>query len=99
MLNCDIVESEFVFHFRTNFLGKDMNPFIPLPTIVLRLGLIEYVDCTSTEEYDLFSNECPKYDTKPSDSLTSALELRGNLEYPFNAITSGPTLTWSGGTC
>ena len=40
-------------------------------------------------------NECSSYDPKQSDSEASALELWGNMEYPFIAIGSKSTLIWS----
>ena len=38
---------------------------------------VEYTDCISAEVVTHTSNECPEYDTKPSDSEAPVLEIWG----------------------
>ena len=45
------------------------------------------------------TNNCPGFDTKPSDDEVPVLELWGNVEYSFNAITPKTTLAWMGSLC
>ena len=55
----------------------------------------EYTDYISADS----PNECPVYDTKQTDGeSTVMLELWGNTEYPFIAITPRSTLARSGST-
>ena len=44
-------------------------------------------------------NECPRYDTKSSDSMAPVQDIWGNVEYPFIAITPRFILTQSVSTC
>ena len=41
----------------------------PSQKVIAQLaGAVEYTDCTSAEGYPPPTNECPRYDTKQSDS-------------------------------
>ena len=61
-------------------------------------GAIECIDRFSVEGNPP-PNECLAYNTKQSDcELPVMLELWGNVENPFIAITPRSTLVWSGST-
>ena len=55
---------------------------------------VEYINCFSSEGLDFPDNECPRYDTKPSDGkVPIMLELWGMWSTP--SLTSLPDPLWS----
>ena len=71
---------------------------LSIANITQLAGVVEYTDCTFTEEYD--PTQCVSWIWHKtiwwwSSSNAGALE---SIEYPFIAITSNPTLAWSGST-
>ena len=54
--------------------------------MVKSVGVVEYTDCISAEVKP--TNECPEYDTKPSEALV--LELRGMRSTASLPLLPGP---------
>ena len=54
---------------------------LPSPALIVQsVGAVEETDCTSAEGYHpphthSYTNECPGYDTKPSNGKAPVLEL------------------------
>ena len=58
-------------------------------------GIVEYADSIYADP----SNECTRYDTKPSNEEAFSPGCWWNVDDLFIFITSGSTLTLSGSTC
>ena len=68
--------------------------FFPMP-VAQSAGAVEYIDCFSAEGQDPLPNECPRYDTKQSDSeVPVMLELWGMRSNPSMPSLPGPL--WPG---
>ena len=71
----------------------------PAKSLAQLAGAVDYANCITAEGYDPPPpNECPGYNTKPSDGEAPILGFE-NVKYPFITISSRSILTWNGSIC